>query len=130
MECDLYQTVFLVVVLPVFVVDAAVYRTVPQSTAVLLGHDVTLNCSLSGLSEQDVVNWHWYNRASQDKFRHISAGSVVRNELSRYSIVGDTGGGEFNLRIQNARLEDEGKYQCSVFLCGRSQQGCQVNGCR
>ncbi|XP_019639283.1 PREDICTED: hemicentin-2-like [Branchiostoma belcheri] len=115
MECDLYQTVFLVVVLPVFVADAAVYRTVPQSTAVLLGHDVTLNCSLSGLSEQDVVNWHWYNRASQDKFRHISAGSVVRNELSRYSIVGDTGGGEFNLRIQNARLEDEGKYQCSVF---------------
>ncbi|XP_066285305.1 kin of IRRE-like protein 2 isoform X1 [Branchiostoma lanceolatum] len=95
--------------------DAAVYRTVPQSTAVLLGHDVTLNCSLSGLSEQDVVNWHWYNRASQAKHHHISAGSVVAPEFSRYSIVGDTKGGEFNLRIQNARLEDEGKYQCSVF---------------
>eukprot|EP00058_Branchiostoma_floridae_P013555 XP_002599043.1 hypothetical protein BRAFLDRAFT_81702 [Branchiostoma floridae] len=94
---------------------AAVYRTVPQSTAVLLGHDVTLNCSLSGLSEQDVVNWHWYNRASQAKHHHISAGSVVAPEFSRYSIVGDTEGGEFNLRIQNARLEDEGKYQCSVF---------------
>ncbi|XP_035685734.1 hemicentin-2-like [Branchiostoma floridae] len=94
---------------------AAVYRTVPQSTAVLLGHDVTLNCSLSGLSEQDVVNWHWYNRASQAKHHHISAGSVVAPEFSRYSIVGDTEGGEFNLRIQNARLEDEGKYQCSAF---------------
>ncbi|KAI8520803.1 cell-cell adhesion [Branchiostoma belcheri] len=111
----MYETVLLVVVLPVFVADAAVYRTVPQSTAVLLGHDVTLNCSLSGLSEQDVVNWHWYNRASQAKHHHISAGSVVAPEFSRYSIVGDTGGGEFNLRIQNARLEDEGKYQCSAF---------------
>ncbi|CAH1229530.1 KIRREL3 [Branchiostoma lanceolatum] len=109
------RTLHLLVISLVLKADAAVYRTVPQSTAVLLGHDVTLNCSLSGLSEQDVVNWHWYNRASQAKHHHISAGSVVAPEFSRYSIVGDTKGGEFNLRIQNARLEDEGKYQCSAF---------------
>lgn len=32
----------------------------------------------------------------------------------RYSVVGTRAHGEFNLRISNASLEDDGEFQCQV----------------
>ncbi|XP_066285333.1 irregular chiasm C-roughest protein-like [Branchiostoma lanceolatum] len=96
-------------------VQGAAYRQYPQDTATLLGQPVTLYCSFSGLSAGDVVNWHWYNPSSEAKLYHISAGSVVAPEFSRYSIVGNTQRGEYNLYIKDTSQEDEGNYRCSVF---------------
>ncbi|KAI8520806.1 hypothetical protein Bbelb_005600 [Branchiostoma belcheri] len=95
--------------------QGAAYRQYPQDTATLLGQPVTLYCSFSGLSPGDVVNWHWYNPSSEAKLYHISAGSLVAPEFSRYSIVGNAQRGEYNLYIQDTRQEDEGNYRCSVF---------------
>eukprot|EP00058_Branchiostoma_floridae_P013553 XP_002599041.1 hypothetical protein BRAFLDRAFT_104263 [Branchiostoma floridae] len=96
-------------------VQGAAYRQYPQDTATLLGQPVTLYCSFSGLSPGDVVNWHWYNPSSEAKLFHISAGSLVAPEFPRYSIVGDTERGEYNLYIRDTRQQDEGNYRCSVF---------------
>ncbi|XP_078700128.1 irregular chiasm C-roughest protein-like isoform X2 [Branchiostoma floridae x Branchiostoma belcheri] len=91
------------------------YRNFPQSTAVRVGKSVTLTCAFDGLSPNDVVNWHWYNPETEAKLHHISSGSNVAPEFSRFSVVGNSQSGEFNLLVRNARPEDEGNYRCSVF---------------
>eukprot|EP00058_Branchiostoma_floridae_P005075 XP_002590563.1 hypothetical protein BRAFLDRAFT_83802 [Branchiostoma floridae] len=91
------------------------YRNFPQSTAVRVGRSVTLNCAFDGLSPNDVVNWHWYNPETEAKLHHISSGSNVAPEFPRFSVVGNSQSGEFNLLVRTARPEDEGNYRCSVF---------------
>ncbi|KAI8520499.1 cell-cell adhesion [Branchiostoma belcheri] len=85
--------------------ESALYRVYPESAAVLVGHNVTMNCAFSGLSASDVVNWHKYNPSEPDgKPFHVSSGSVVDPEFPRFSIVGNNRSEEFNLRVTNAHL--------------------------
>ncbi|XP_035685896.1 hemicentin-2-like [Branchiostoma floridae] len=96
--------------------ESALYRVFPESAAVLVGHNVTMNCAFSGLSASDVVNWHKYNPSEPDgKPFHVSSGSVVDPEFPRFSIVGNNRSGEFNLRVTNAQPADAGNYRCGVF---------------
>ncbi|XP_078699996.1 kin of IRRE-like protein 1 [Branchiostoma floridae x Branchiostoma belcheri] len=96
--------------------ESALYRVYPESAAVLVGHNVTMNCAFSGLSASDVVNWHKYNPSEPDgKPFHVSSGSVVDPEFPRFSIVGNNRSEEFNLRVTNAQPADAGNYRCGVF---------------
>eukprot|EP00058_Branchiostoma_floridae_P005076 XP_002590564.1 hypothetical protein BRAFLDRAFT_83801 [Branchiostoma floridae] len=96
--------------------ESALYRVFPESAAVLVGHNVTMNCAFSGLTASDVVNWHKYNPSEPDgKPFHVSSGSVVDPEFPRFSIVGNNRSGEFNLRVTNAQPADAGNYRCGVF---------------
>ncbi|XP_035687613.1 peroxidasin homolog [Branchiostoma floridae] len=109
----LRYSLVLLVLLPI--VNAAFYRTRPQSTGVLVNQTVTLYCAFNGLGPSEVVNWYWYNPETDDKLYHISARGRVASEFSRHSIVGSSRRGEYNLRIRDVQPADEGNYRCSVF---------------
>ncbi|CAH1228203.1 HMCN2 [Branchiostoma lanceolatum] len=85
------------------------YNAVPLPTAVLLGNTATLLCSFRDLSPDDVVSW------ARSSGRVISSGRRVDPKYPRYQVVGDLEKGEFHLRLQDARLEDEGAYTCNIF---------------
>ncbi|XP_078700010.1 kin of IRRE-like protein 1 [Branchiostoma floridae x Branchiostoma belcheri] len=82
-------------------VNGVSYEKPPMSTAALLGHTTTLQCSFHALSPEDIVTW-----AGPPGFRTISVGR---------RLVGDTQKGEYHLQIQEIKMEDDGIYRCSIL---------------
>ncbi|XP_078699958.1 kin of IRRE-like protein 1 isoform X1 [Branchiostoma floridae x Branchiostoma belcheri] len=89
--------------------NAASYKVQPQSAAVLRGQAVTLPCTFSGLTGEDVVVWE-----GPPDFRIISMGTKVTAGYGRHFVIGDTSAGEYNLQIREVTLGDAGGYRCST----------------
>ena len=97
-------------------VSAASFREEPISTQATIGDTVTLNCAVDGDLEGVSVFWWNINSSravSQDSRvvpRFLSAG-----QISRYSIVGNSTAGGFNLQIDDVTRTDISTYSCRIW---------------
>ncbi|XP_070567942.1 cell adhesion molecule 3-like [Ptychodera flava] len=92
----------------------------PNDTVVMEGDTAVLMCSVADLREGYEVRWE------SDGEGTFTANTTVygeflgdRVEPSRYSVVGDSTVGEFNLQIKGADLTDADQYMCTIFASGR-----------
>lgn len=81
----------------------------PVPTFVTTGETVILNCSTSWSAFD--TNWYKYVHY----FYKISNNGIILIErfVDRYSIVGNTSNGEYNLKIENVNDHDMGEYRCA-----------------
>lgn len=80
------------------------FRITPKDLQVLEGAEAMLRCEVSNLAGK--VQW------AQNGFA-LGYNTVIPG-FPRYSVVGDSAHGIYNLKISNASLEDDAEYQCQV----------------
>lgn len=80
------------------------FRITPKDLQVLEGAEAMLRCEVSNLAGK--VQW------AQNGFA-LGYNTVIPG-FPRYSVVGDSAHGTYNLKISNASLEDDAEYQCQV----------------
>ncbi|XP_046676056.1 nephrin isoform X1 [Homalodisca vitripennis] len=80
------------------------FRVQPKDVKVHEGGEVTLQCEVA--NRAGFVQW------TKDGFA-LGFSSVIPG-FPRYSVIGDSKNGVFNLRVVNASLEDDAEFQCQV----------------
>lgn len=93
------------------------FREVPRNHSVLLGDEVLLRCSLhpSNYANEQISQW----RANTGSLLGNHEAGVLPGHDGRYSYVQDSPE-ELHLKLDNIRLEDDGKYECQM---GRTDVG-------
>ncbi|KAK5640308.1 hypothetical protein RI129_011119 [Pyrocoelia pectoralis] len=80
------------------------FRVQPRDVKVQEGGEAMLECEVGNLGGQ--VQW------TKDGFA-LGFSSVIAG-FPRYSVIGDRRHGVYNLRVNNASLDDDAEYQCQV----------------
>ncbi|XP_072166367.1 kin of IRRE-like protein 3 [Diadema setosum] len=100
---------------PMFVHGTQSFIQQPADTAVNMGTDsVILHCLVADKAGE--LFWTVNNHVLGWDYQASIPGRP------RFSIVGDTSRGEYNLRITNVALDDDGEYKCQVTLANNEPQ--------
>ena len=91
--------------------DVQKFTTEPADTSGAGDSTISLMCKVS--NKEGFLSWR------RDGFV-ISNETRITNSNPRFSIVGDTAAGEYNLQIVGAQESDEGIYECFVTASGSS----------
>ncbi|CAH1269114.1 KIRREL [Branchiostoma lanceolatum] len=107
MFVTLHLAVLLAFLSPEIEGQQARYTEVPRDTTVVEGDNVTLNCSVENITNDTSVKWF-----GPPNYHFRTEGRTSGHP--RYTIVGDTSEGEYNLHITNASKADDGRFRCWV----------------
>ncbi|XP_070567149.1 cell adhesion molecule 3-like [Ptychodera flava] len=103
------MTASLVTTTPAFVKE-------PNDTVVMEGDTAVLMCSVANLRAGFEVQWESDRNFTLSTNRTVLGKHLKdRVEPSRYSIVGDSTVGEFNLQIEGVDVTDDDQYMCAIF---------------
>jgi len=86
----------------------------PSDKYAITTSTITFECVIENYSpETDSVEWCKNDFCTWGRSRETDDGRLSFKSLSRYFIVGNREKGEWNLRIENVSLSDQGEYKCT-----------------